>query len=59
MSTQWPKSCAMKIIELKKKWDKKYGVEIKLKTSKTQKLNLQKKLYKKKTCCDITLKLKM
>ena len=32
MSTQWPKSCAMQIPEEEEKnWDKKYGVEIKLK----------------------------
>ena len=39
MSTQWPKSCAMKILEVKKNLDKKYGGAIKLKNSTTQKLN--------------------
>ena len=33
MSTQWPKSCAMKKLNVKKNLDKKYGVEIKLKNS--------------------------
>ena len=33
MSMQWPNSCAMKVLEVEeKKWNKKYGVEIKLKT---------------------------
>ena len=32
MSTQWPKSCAMKILKAKKKMDKKYGVKINSKT---------------------------
>ena len=34
MSTQWPKSFAMKVLEVEeKKWNKQYGVEIKLKSS--------------------------
>ena len=34
MSRQWPRNCAMQILEVEEKnWDKKYGVEIKLKNS--------------------------
>ena len=32
MSMQWPISCEIKILKGFFKWDKKYGVEIKLKT---------------------------
>ena len=53
MSTQWPRSCAMKVLEVEeKKWNKKYGVEIKLKNSICDK-------PKNNPSCDITLKLKM
>ena len=60
MSMQWPKSCGMRILELKKKkWDKKYGVEINLKNSicnKTKKklestLKTQNVMQQKNSIC--------
>ena len=53
MSTQWPKSGAMKVLEVEeKKWNKQYVVDIKLK-------NLICDKPKNNPSCDITLKLKI